>query len=153
MVSVEEAVRETIDTDEGPVVLGDLADSGGAGTPGDGTAILAELLKQKPNARLLAVIADPVAVQLAVQAGVGKRVNVTAGGKVDKFHGDPVEIAGRVRAIHDGVFSASTRFNAGTFHRGPTAVVDCGGTEVILTSRPVLQLQNYARRLVVRFLG
>jgi microcystin degradation protein MlrC len=79
---------------------------------------------------------------------VGKRVTVTAGGKVDKFHGDPVEIAGRVRAIHDGVFSASTRFNAGTFHRGPTAVVDCGGTEVILTSRPVLVFEpNHFRSL------
>ena len=75
-------------------------------------------------------------------------MTVTAGGKVDKFHGDPVEIAGRVRAIHDGVFSASTRFNAGTFHRGPTAVVDCGGTEVILTSRPVLVFEpNHFRSL------
>ncbi|MGB6561376.1 MAG: MlrC C-terminal domain-containing protein [Candidatus Binataceae bacterium] len=148
MVSVEEAVREAIDTDEGPVVLGDLADSGGAGTPGDGTAILAELLKQNAQRAVVGNIADPAAVQLAVQAGVGKRVTVTAGGKVDKFHGDPVEIAGRVRAIHDGVFSASTRFNAGTFHRGPTAVVDCGGTEVILTSRPVLVFEpNHFRSL------
>jgi microcystin degradation protein MlrC len=148
MVSVEEAVREAIDTDEGPVVLGDLADSGGAGTPGDGTAILAELLKQNAQRAVVGNIADPVAVQLAVQAGVGKRVTVTAGGKVDKFHGDPVEIAGRVRSIHDGVFSASTRFNAGTFHRGPTAVVDCGGTEVILTSRPVLVFEpNHFRSL------
>jgi microcystin degradation protein MlrC len=148
MVSVEEAVREAIDTDEGLVVLGDLADSGGAGTPGDGTAILAELLKQNAQRAVVGNIADPAAVQLAVQAGVGKRVTVTAGGKVDKFHGDPVEIAGRVRAIHDGVFSASTRFNAGTFHRGPTAVVDCGGTEVILTSRPVLVFEpNHFRSL------
>src|SRR5579864_9258762 len=115
MVSVEDAVREAMETDEGPVVLGDLADSGGAGTPGDGTAILAELLKQNAQRAVVGNIADPVAVQRAVQAGVGKRITVTAGGKVDKFHGDPVEIAGRVRAIHDGVFSASTRFNAGTF--------------------------------------
>jgi hypothetical protein len=49
---------------------------------------------------------------------VGKPVTVTVGGKVDRFHGDPVEISGRVRLIHDGIFSASTRFNAGTFHRG-----------------------------------
>jgi microcystin degradation protein MlrC len=55
MVSVEEAVREAIDTDEGLVVLGDLADSGGAGTPGDGTAILAELRSRTPNARLSAI--------------------------------------------------------------------------------------------------
>ena len=60
MVSVEEAVREAIDTDEGPVVLGDLADSGGAGTPGDGTAILAELLKQKP---------DWLSVMIGIQRG------------------------------------------------------------------------------------
>ena len=113
MVSVEEAVREAIDTDEGPVVLGDLADSGGAGTPGDGTAILAELLKQNAQRAVVGNIADPAAVQRAVQAGVGKPVTVTVGGKVDKFHGDPVEISGRVRVIHDGVFTASTRFNAG----------------------------------------
>jgi microcystin degradation protein MlrC len=79
---------------------------------------------------------------------VGKPVTVTVGGKVDRFHGDPVEISGRVRLIHDGIFSASTRFNAGTFHRGPTAVVDCGGTEVILTSRPVLVFEpNHFRSL------
>jgi len=148
MVSVEAAVREAIDTDEGPVVLGDLADSGGAGTPGDGTAILAELLKQNAQRAVVGNIADPAAVQSAVQAGVGKRVTVTVGGKVDKFHGDPLEISGRVRVIQDGIFSTSTRFNAGTFHRGPTALVDCGGTEVILTSRAVLVFEpNHFRSL------
>jgi microcystin degradation protein MlrC len=67
---------------------------------------------------------------------------------VDRFHGDPVEISGRVRAVQDGIFSSGTRFNAGTFHRGPTVVVDCGGTEVILTSRPVLVFEaNHFRSL------
>ena len=51
MVSVEDGVREAIETDAGLVVLGDLADSGGAGTPGDGTVLLAELLKQNAQAR------------------------------------------------------------------------------------------------------
>src|ERR1700691_2200485 len=109
MVSVEEAVREAIDTDESPVVLGDLADSGGAGTPGDGTAILAELLKQNAQRAVVGNIADPEAVRYAIEAGVGKRVTVTVGGKVDRFHGDPIEISGRVRVIHDGVLTASTR--------------------------------------------
>lgn len=148
MVSVEDGVREAIATDENPVVLGDLADSGGAGTPGDGTAILAELLKQNARGAVIGNIADPEAVQQAVSAGVGKTVNLTVGGKVDKFHGAPVEISGRVRTIHDGVFSASTAFNAGTVHRGPTVVVDCGGVEVILTSRPVLVFEaNHFRSL------
>lgn len=148
MVSVEDAVREAVETDEGPVVLGDLADSGGAGTPGDGTALLAELLKQNAKGAVIGNIADPQAVQEAVQAGVGKQVNLTVGGKVDKFHGEPVQISGKVRVIHDGVFRAATAFNAGTYHRGITAVVDCGGVEVILTSRPVLVFEpNHFRSL------
>ena len=148
MVSVEEAVDEAIQTDEWPVVLGDLADSGGAGTPGDGTALLAELLKRNAQRAVVGSIADPGAVHDAIQAGVGKQVTLTVGGKVDRFHGQPVQISGRVRVIHDGVFTAATRFNAGTVHRGPTAVVDCGGVEVILTSRPVLVFEpNHFRSL------
>src|SRR5580704_6404387 len=99
MVSVEDAVREAIETDDGPVVLGDLADSGGAGTPGDGTAILAELLKQKAQGAVVGNIADPDAVAEAIGAGVGNSVKLTVGGKVDKFHGAPVSISGRVRVI------------------------------------------------------
>ncbi|HZY59154.1 MAG TPA: M81 family metallopeptidase [Candidatus Binataceae bacterium] len=148
MVSVPDAVREAIATDEGPVVLGDLADSGGAGTPGDGTAILAELLKQNARGAVIGNIADPDAVQEAIGAGVGKQVRLTVGGKVDRFHGPPVAISGRVRVIHDGTFTASTPFNAGTYHRGTTVVVDCGGTEVILTARPTLVFEaNHFRSL------
>jgi microcystin degradation protein MlrC len=148
MVSVEDAVSEALDSDEGPVVLGDLADSGGAGTPGDGTALLAELLRRNAQGAVIGNIADPAAVREAIQAGAGKHATLTVGGKVDRFHGDPVEISGRVRVIHDGVFTAATKFNAGVYHRGPTAVIDCGGVEVILTSRPVLVFEpNHFRSL------
>ena len=148
MVPVADAVREAIETDEGPVVLGDLADSGGAGTPGDGTALLAELLKQNAHGAVIGNIADPAAVQDAIRGGVGKTVTLTVGGKVDRFHGDPVQISGRVRTIHDGVFTTSTRFNGGTTRRGATAVVDCGGVEVILTSHAVLVFEpNHFRSL------
>jgi len=148
MVPVADAVREAIATDENPVVLGDIADSGGAGTPGDGTAILAELLKQNARGAVVGNIADPAAVQQAIAAGIGKQVTLTVGGKVDRFHGEPVPISGRVRVIHDGIYTASTKFNFGTFHRGPTVVVECGGTEVILTSRACLVFEpNHFRSL------
>ena len=148
MVSVEDAVAEAIEANEPPVVLGDLADSGGAGTPGDGTAILAELIKQKAKSAVIGNIADPASVREAIQAGIGKDVTLTVGGKVDRFHGEPVQISGCVRAIHDGVFAASTRFNAGTVRRGATAVIDCDGIEVILTSHPVLVFEpNHFRSL------
>ncbi|MEW6301277.1 MAG: M81 family metallopeptidase, partial [Thermodesulfobacteriota bacterium] len=136
VVPVADAVREAIETEDGPVVLGDLADSGGAGTPGDGTVLLAELLRQNAKGAVISNITDPAAVQEAIQAGIGKQVTLTVGGKVDTFHGDPVQISGRVRVIQDGVYRAATAFNAGTYRRGPTVVLDCGGVEVILTSRP-----------------
>ena len=148
MVSVEDAVREAIATEEGPVLLGDIADSGGAGTPGDGTAILAELIKQKARGAVIGNIADAAAVQEAVKAGVGKDVTLTVGGKTDKFHGEPVQISGKVRVIHEGIYTASTTFNAGTFRRGTTVVIDCGGLEVILTARPTLVFEaNHFRSL------
>jgi microcystin degradation protein MlrC len=148
MVSVEEAVREAMDTDVGPVILGDLADSGGAGTPGEGTAILAELLKQNAKGAVIGNIADSEAVQQAIQAGIGKTVTLTVGGKADHFHGDPVEISGRVRSIHEGRFTTGTAFISMTFDRGPTVVLDCGRIEVILTTRPVLVFEpNHFRSL------
>ena len=148
MVSVEEAVREAIATEVGPVILGDLADSGGAGTPGDGTAILAEFIKQGVRGAVIGNIADAEAVQTAIQAGIGKTVSLSVGGKADRFHGDPVEISGRVRSIHEGVFTTGTAFISMTFRRGPTVVLDCGGIEVILTSRPVLVFEpNHFRSL------
>jgi microcystin degradation protein MlrC len=46
------------------------------------------------------------------------------------------------------VFTGATKFNAGTYRRGTTVVVDCGGVEVILTSRPVLVFEvNHFRSL------
>jgi len=148
MVSVEDGVREAVATDEGPVLLGDIADSGGAGTPGDGTAILAELIRQKARGAVVGNIADAAAVQEAVKAGVGKEVTLTVGGKTDKFHGEPVQISGKVRVIHDGVYTAATTFNAGTYRRGTTVLVDCGGLEVILTARPTLVFEaNHFRSL------
>lgn len=148
MVPVADAVREAIATDENPVILGDLADSGGAGTPGDGTAILAELLKQNARGAVIGSVVDPKAVAAAIAAGVGKQVTMTVGAKVDRFHGEPVTITGRVRMIQDGVFTASTKFNFGTYHRGPSVVVDCEGTEVILNSRVCLPFEpNHFRSL------
>ncbi len=37
-------------------------------------------------------------------AGVGADVALTVGGKVDRLHGDPVAVTGRVRVLHDGTY-------------------------------------------------
>ena len=148
MVSVEDGVAEALASDEAPVIIGDLSDSGGAGTPGDGTALLAELLRLGARSTVIGSIVDPDAVRQAIRAGIGGQLELDVGGKVDHFHGAPVRISGKVRSLHDGVYRTSTVFNSRTVQRGLVAVVECGGIEVILTSRQTLVFEpNHFRSL------
>lgn len=120
---VEEAVRLAKDT-PGTVCLMDSGDNIGAGSPGDATFILSELLRQGvPN--ICAVIYDPDAAKACFEAGVGASVALEVGGKTDTKHGTPVAIPGSVVRLHDGVFEEPEPRHGGTrlFDQGPTAVI------------------------------
>jgi microcystin degradation protein MlrC len=131
----EEAVRQAITQPEGLTVLADVGDNLGAGTPGDGTILLAELLKQQARGALV-LLCDPEAVATAVQAGVRERVRLKIGGKMDQHHGAPVEIEGVVRTLGDGVFKNRGPMRDGVVDdQGRTAVIDTGGILVVLTER------------------
>lgn len=130
-----EAVAEAIAFPAGPVMLVDVGDNIGGGTPGDGTVLLAELLAQDAQDAVI-VIADAEAAAAAHAAGVGAIVRLTVGGKTDRLHGDPVEVEGRVRLLSDGRWVHEGPENAGVpADMGPTAVVRCGGIDLVLTSR------------------
>jgi microcystin degradation protein MlrC len=130
-----QAVAEAIAYPEGPVMLIDVGDNIGGGTPGDGTVLLAEILKQGAQEAVM-VIADKEAVDAAAAAGIGGTVTTTVGGKTDRLHGEPVPIAGRVRLISDGRFVLEGPENAGTTgEMGRTAVVRVDGVNLVLTSK------------------
>src|ERR671910_1920092 len=129
-----EAVAEAIAFPQGPVMLVDVGDNIGGGTPGDGTMLLAELLAQGAQEASV-VIADAEAARAAFAAGVGATVSFAVGGKTDRMHGDPVEIAGRVRLLCDGQWVHEGPENAGiSVDMGPAAVLRCGGVNLVLTS-------------------
>src|SRR5215204_4171390 len=71
-----EAVAEAIAFPAGPVMLVDVGDNIGGGTPGDGTVLLAELLAQGAQEATM-VIADAEAAHAAFAAGVGATVRLT----------------------------------------------------------------------------
>lgn len=124
----------------GPVILVDLGDNIGGGTPGDGTVLLQELLAQGAK-KALVPIADPQAVAEACRAGVGNSVTLRVGGTTDPVYGPPVVLTGRVRRLSDGVFRYKGSYMTGREVRmGRTAVVESGddGTTVLLTERKVL---------------
>jgi microcystin degradation protein MlrC len=133
----EEAVRQAIAVEDGPVILVDVGDNIGGGTTGDGTVLLAELLRQGAQGAVV-VIADPEAAAQAIAAGPGADFDAPVGGKVDRLHGHPVQVQGKVRLVSDGRWVHEGPENAGVpVDSGPTAVVQAGGVTVVLTSNKI----------------
>lgn len=123
--SPEEAVRMAGQMAKGPVVLMDVGDNVGGGSPGDSTILMAEVLRQQlPNA--LVILHDPESVQTCVRAGVRQDVNLSVGAKTDRLHGHPIPIRGKVRLISDGLFTETQVRHGGwgKYDQGVTAVVE-----------------------------
>jgi microcystin degradation protein MlrC len=137
------AVRQAMAAEKFPVVLMDMGDNIGGGSAGDSTFLLAELLKQKASGWVV-TICDREAVTAAVTAGVGGAFDMAVGGKMDKFHGDPVRTRGLVKSLHDGFyFEPEVRHGGGRYHsQGLTAVIAVEGSTRDLASLLVLTTQR-----------
>ena len=131
-----QAVTQAVASEQHPIILVEMGDNIGGGSPGDSTFVLAELQRQGASG-FVVVLYDPEAVQTCVQAGVGAEVALDVGGKADNMHGDPVAIQGKVRLIHDGHYEETEPRHGGQRHhnQGLTAVVAVGDSLVVLTSR------------------
>lgn len=135
-----QAVRRALEHPGGPVILVDSADNIGGGTPGDGTDALRAMLEARVEEGTV-MIADPEAVTACQRAGAGNRIRLAVGGKSDAFHGEPVEVAGEVMALSDGVYPCELEthhfaaFYGDTLDMGDTAWLRVGGVNVLLNAR------------------
>lgn len=130
------AVALALQEERTPVVLVDTGDNVGGGSSAEGTLILSELLRQGATDAVVCLYA-PDEVKRCAAVGVGTELDLTVGGKVDRLHGDPVPVRGRVRVLHDGdyieheVRHGGKRLN----HMGLTALVEIPGRNLlVLTS-------------------
>ena len=131
---IEDAVRLAIAARETPVVLAEAADNVGGGSAGDGTVVLDALLRAKAKGAVI-VIADPEAVTLADAAGMGGRFDGLIGGKVDRLHGAPLHVEGRVALLTDGRYRHTGSYMTGyETSMGRTAVIQASGVKIVLTS-------------------
>ncbi len=139
---VAQAVQEAKASDRAPVVLVDMGDNIGGGSSGDSTFILHELLRQGVTGWVV-VLADREAVAACARAGLGANLRLTVGAKRDSLHGEPVEVSGRVKCLHDGRYEESeVRHDGQRYHdQGFTALLEIGGPPaekasfLLLTSR------------------
>ena len=139
-----EAVQRARRADRLPAVLVDLGDNIGGGSAGDGTVLLAELVKQGASAFAVAIY-DPEAVGEALRVGVGGRFDAEIGGKSDSLHGDPVRIQGRVKLLYDGKYIETAARHGGMRYldQGLTAVLQIGNSSEPDTSFVLLNSKRH----------
>lgn len=138
-VSPQEALRRVATSSARPVLLLDVGDNIGGGSPGD-SVVLLNAARQAGFADLLTIVADPVSVAACEAAGVGATVALTIGARTDPRTGPPTSASATVLGLHDGRYEDPGPTHGGTrfFDAGRTAVVrlDSGQT-VVLTTRVV----------------
>jgi microcystin degradation protein MlrC len=121
----------------GPVVLFDVGDNVGGGSPGDSTHIL-HAARRLGVSQLLQAVCDPDVVRVAEQAGVGGRIRASVGGKSDTLHGQPFPVDALVTGLSDGCYEESGPTHGGFrfFNDGPScALRTVDGYTLVLTSR------------------
>lgn len=77
---------------DGYIVINELSDNPGGGTPGDGTHLLRELLKCNYRKSIFGYIYDPIAVDFLQEHKVGDKVSFMLGGRTEPLHGEPLSI-------------------------------------------------------------
>jgi microcystin degradation protein MlrC len=127
------AVARALQAERRPVVLVDTGDNVGGGSAADGTVILHEMLRQGATDGVVCLFA-PDEVWQCVAAGVGQEVRLTVGGKMDRLHGEPVMVTGRVRLLHDGTYVEHEVRHGGrrVNHMGLTALVEIEGRNLLV---------------------
>jgi microcystin degradation protein MlrC len=127
------AVSQALHAEKRPVVLVDTGDNVGGGSSGDGTMLLRELMRQGAAESVVCLYA-PDEVRQCVAAGVDKEVSLIVGGKVDRLHGEPLPVTGRVRLLHDGTYVEPEVRHGGrrVNHMGKTALVELPGRNLLV---------------------
>jgi microcystin degradation protein MlrC len=141
--ALEEALVEAKrlgDESGGPVLLLDHADNCASGATQDTMHVLDAALKMGLTGIAVAPVRDPEAVARMVEAGIGNRVTLPIGGKVDMpaigRSGEPMQLTGIVRNITDGEYTITgPQFTGKRCYMGRTAVLDTGRAQIVVTER------------------
>lgn len=123
-----EAASSAIAAGRKPYLISDSGDNPGAGGVGDVTYALSRMvgrsdLAEPPTRAVYASLVDPAAVAACVAAGLGARLTVRVGGRLDATAPGPLTVSGEVAALTEDPDG------------GTSAALQVGAVAVIVTSR------------------
>jgi microcystin degradation protein MlrC len=146
LLEPDEAILEAA-RGQGPVVLVDVADNVGGGSPGDGT-ILLRALQARGRADAAVVVWDPWSIE-RVYASKDEVVSLEVGGHATDDLGDPVAVRGSVRRLGPVTYRRAGRYMHGQeVGMGRVAVVEAAAGKIVLTERRVMPFDDDHLRAV-----
>ncbi len=131
-----DAIRTALEAEVRPVVIAEISDNPGGGSPGDGTHLLRALLAADQPATTFGFIVDPVTAAEAHAAGPGATIPVRIGGRCDPDRlGRPVEATAYVKCVTDGRFNVQSAMGGGALRDlGKMARLAVGNVDVLVGS-------------------
>ena len=99
--NVDGCIDMALSSPASTVFLSDSGDNVTAGAPGDLPVVLERLLAHDAPRSLVAGIVDAAAVDCCFEAGIGARVDLALGGKLDPLHGRPLPVRARILKCHE----------------------------------------------------
>ena len=134
----------------GPVIIHESSDNPGGGAPGDGTHLLREMLSRNLKDSAFGGIYDPEVARLAAAEGVGATINCKLGGKLDRLHGEPIELTNAyVKCISDGKYLGLSPMGGGSVkHAGLTVLLVVGNVSIVVISARAQAMDDGYFRLV-----
>src|SRR5215212_1050941 len=148
LVPIAEAI-DRADAIDGPVILSDLADGTGAGSPGDATAVIAAMLNAELHEPAFVCVRDPGAAEIAIAAGVGAQVTLEVGGKLDNVYNEPITVQGTVTFAGPARFRFSGEGYTGVeMDMGRCAVIQAGEVSLLILGNSVMTVDPAMYRAV-----
>jgi len=139
---LEKSLLRAKETRNGPVMLLDHYDNCASGGTMDTMAVLGAILDAGLEDVAAFAVFDPQAVEQMKRAGVGARVTIPLGGKLEMpalgLKGKPLRVTGNVRRIVGGIYRNEGPMARGELaDLGAAAVLDTGNVEIAVISRHV----------------
>ena len=107
LLSADDAVREAMAEQAGPIVLADAQDNPGAGGTSDTVGILDALVRHKAQGAVVAFINDPEVADMAHALSVGDIFETDLGEKVGQSKLSPFHGRFRIETLGDGKFECT----------------------------------------------
>lgn len=134
---MNEALDKALANPVGPVVIADQSDNAGGGAPSDSTFVLRELLRRGVEQTAVALMWDPIVVQIATAAGEGATLQLRLGGKMGPMSGDPLDLSVTVTKIIPHMVQTWPQTNNPPLliPIGDSVALHCQGIDIVVNSQ------------------